>query len=124
MSKELLGTALVKRLCPVCLKEQDSEILMNTVLTKKNADDVKAMHGKVIGFMEDACNECQEKLPKDKGSWLVVVDLSKTEDKSNPHRTGQLFGVRKEYAQKIGVNSYISYIDYNDAITLGFKINQ
>ena len=124
MSKELLGTALVKRLCPVCLKEQDSEILMNTVLTEKNADDVKAMHGKVIGFMEDACNECQEKLPKDKGSWLVVVDLSKTEDKSNPHRTGQLFGVRKEYAQKIGVNSYISYIDYNDAITLGFKINQ
>ena len=124
MAKKVLGTALVKRVCPVCLKEQDSEILMNTVLTKKNADDVKAMHGKVIGFMEDACNECQEKLPKDKGSWLVVVDLSKTEDKSNPHRTGQLFGVRKEYAQKIGVNSYISYIDYNDAITLGFKINQ
>ena len=124
MAKKVLGTALVKRVCPVCCKEQDSEILMNTVLTEKNADDVKAMHGKVIGFMEDACNECQEKLPKDKGSWLVVVDLSKTEDKSNPHRTGQLFGVSKEYAQKIGVNSYISYIDYNDAITLGFKINQ
>lgn len=124
MSKELLGTALVKRLCPVCLKQEDSEILMNTVLTEKNADNIEAMHGKVIGFMDDACDECQEKLPKDKGSWLVVVDLEKTEDKSNPHRTGQLFGVTKEYAQKIGINSYISYIDYNDAITLGFKINQ
>lgn len=124
MAKKVLGTVLVKRLCPVCLKEQDSEILMNTVLTEKNADEIEAMHGKVIGFMEDACDECKEKLPKDKGSWLVVVDLDKTEDKSNPHRTGQLFGVTKEYAQKIGVNSYISYIDYNDAITLGFKINQ
>ena len=124
MSEKLLGTALVKRLCPVCLKEQDSEILMNKVLTEKNANEIEAMHGKVIGFMEDACDECQEKLPKDKGSWLVVVDLEKTEDKSNPHRTGQLFGVTKEYAQKIGVNSYISYIDCNDAIKLGFKINQ
>ena len=122
MSKKLLGTALVKRLCPVCLKEQDSEILMNTVLTEKNADNIEAMHGKVIGFMDDACDECQEKLPKDKGTWLVVVDLSKTEDKSNPHRTGQLFGVTKEYAQKIGINSYISFIDYNDAIKLNFPI--
>ena len=124
MAKKVLGTALVKRLCPVCLKEQDSEILMNTVLTEKNADEIEAMHGKVVGFMDDACDECQEKLPKDKGTWLVVVDLSKTEDKSNPHRTGQLFGVRKEYALKIGVNSYISYIDYNDVIRLGFEINQ
>ena len=122
MAKKVLGTALVKRLCPVCLKEQDSEILMNTVLTEKNADEIEAMHGKVIGFMEDACDECQEKLPKDKGSWLVVVDLEKTDDKSNPHRTGRLFGVTKEYAQKIGVNSYISYIDYNDAIKLNFPI--
>ena len=122
MSKKLLGTALVKRLCPVCLKEQDSEILMNDVLTEKNADNIEAMHGKVIGFMDDACDECQEKLPKDKGTWLVVVDLSKTEDKSNPHRTGQLFGVTKEYAQKIGINSYISFIDYNDAIKLNFPI--
>ena len=122
MSEKLLGTALVKRLCPVCLKEQDSEILMNKVLTEKNADNIEAMHGKVIGFMKDACDECQEKLPKDKGTWLVVVDLSKTEDKSNPHRTGQLFGVTKEYAQKIGINSYISFIDYNDAIRLNFPI--
>ena len=122
MSEKLLGTALVKRLCPVCLKEQDSEILMNTVLSEKNADNVEAMHGKVIGFMDDACDECQEKLPKDKGSWLVVVDLSKTEDKFNPHRTGQLFGVRKEYAQKIGINSYVAYIDVKDAIKLNFPI--
>ena len=122
MSEKLLGTALVKRLCPVCLKQEDSEILMNTMLSEKNADNVEAMHGKVIGFMDDACHECQEKLPKDKGSWLVVVDLSKTEDKFNPHRTGQLFGVRKEYAQKIGINSYISYIDVKEAINLNFPI--
>ena len=124
MSKKLLGTALVKRLCPVCLKEQDSEILMNTVLTEKNAKEVENLHGKVVGFSDKCCDECKEKLPPEKGSWLVVVDLSKTEDKSNPHRTGQLFGVTKEYAQKIGINSYISFIDYNDAIRLGFKINQ
>ena len=122
MAKKVLGTALVKRLCPVCLKEQDSEILMNTVLSEKNADNIEAMHGKVIGFMDNACDECQEKLPKDKGTWLVVVDLSKTEDKSNPHRTGQLFGVSKDYAMKVGINDHVAYIDVKDAIKLNFQI--
>ena len=122
MAKKVLGTALVKRLCPVCLKEQDSEILMNTVLTEKNAKQVENLHGKVVGFSDKCCDECQEKLPKDKGSWLVVVDLSKTEDKSNPHRTGQLFGVSKDYATKVGINSYVAYIDVKDAIKLNFPI--
>ena len=122
MAKKVLGTALVKRLCPVCLKEQDSEILLNKVLTEKNADNVEAMHGKVIGFMDDACDECKEKLPPEKGSWLVVVDLSKTEDLNNPYRTGSIFGVSKDYATKVGINSYVAYIDVKDAIKLNFPI--
>ncbi len=122
MSKKLLGTALVKRLCPVCLKEQDSEILMNTALTEKNAKQVENLHGKVVGFSDKCCDECKEKLPPEKGSWLVVVDLSKTEDKSNPHRTGQLFGVSKEYAMKVGINNHVAYIDVKDAIKLNFPI--
>lgn len=122
MAKKVLGTALVKRVCPVCCKEHDAEILMNTVLSEKNADNVEAMHGKVIGFMDDACHECQEKLPKDKGSWFIVVDSEKTEDLNNPYRTGSIFGVSKDYATKVGINSYVAYIDVKDAIKLNFPI--
>ena len=122
MSKELLGTALVKRLCPVCLKEQDSEILMSKMLTEKNAEEVEKLHGKVIGFSDDCCDECKEKLPPEKGTWFIVVDSEKTDDRNNPYRTGSIFGVSKEYAMKVGINSYIAYIDVKDAIKLNFPI--
>ena len=122
MSEKLLGTALVKRLCPVCLKEQDSEILMNRVLTEKNAKEVEKLHGKVIGFSDDCCDECKEKLPPEKGTWFIVIDAEKTDDLSNPYRIGSIFGVSKEYAMKIGIDSYIAYIDVKDAIKLNFPI--
>lgn len=122
MSEKLLGTALVKRLCPVCLKEQDSEILMNTVLTEKNAKNVEKLHGKVVGFLDDGCDECKEKLPPEKGTWFIVVDVEKTTDRNNPHRIGSIFGVSKEYAMKVGIDSYVTYIDVKDAIKLNFPI--
>jgi len=122
MSEKLLGTALVKRLCPVCLKEQDSEILLNKVLTEKNAKEVEKLHEKVIGFSNDCCDECKEKLPPEKGTWFIVVDVKKTDDRSNPYRTGSIFGVSKEYATKIGIDSYVAYIDVKDAIKLNFPI--
>ena len=122
MSEKLLGTALVKRLCPVCLKEQDSEILMNTVLTEKNAKQVENLHGKVVGFSDKCCDECKEKLPPEKGSWFIVVDSEKTEDLNNPYRTGYIFGVSKEYAMKVGINDHVAYIDVKDAIKLNFPI--
>lgn len=122
MSGKLLGTALVKRLCPVCLKEKDSEILMNKLLTEKNAKYVEKLHGKVIGFLDDGCDECKEKLPPEKGTWFIVVDSEKTDDRSNPYRTGSIFGVSKEYAMKVGINSYVAYIDVKDALKLNFPI--
>ena len=122
MSEKLLGTALVKRLCPVCLKEQDSEILMNKVLTEKNAQNVKKLHGKVVGFLDDGCDECKEKLPPEKGTQFIVVDVEKTTDRENPYRTGSIFGVSKEYAMKVGIDSYVAYIDVKDAIKLNFPI--
>ena len=122
MSEKLLGTALVKRLCPVCLQEQDSEILMNTVLTEKNAEKVKSLHGKVVGFLDDGCDKCKEKLPPEKGTWFIVVDAEKTTDRNNPHRTGSIFGVSKDYAMKVGIDSYVAYIDVKDAIKLNFPI--
>lgn len=122
MSKKLLGTALVKRLCPICLKEKDSEILINKMLTEKNAKDVEKLNGKVVGFLDNGCDECKEKLPPEKGTWFIVVDSEKTTDRQNPYRTGYIFGVSKEYAMKVGITDYVAYIDMKDAIKLNFPI--
>lgn len=90
-----LGVALVKYICPICGKEADSAILMNKVLSKKMAKEVEKLNGQNIGFSEKPCKECQEWI--DKGAFFIIgVDSDKTEDNSNPYRTGHLVGIKKE----------------------------
>lgn len=120
-----LGIALTKELCPVCGKEHDGPIVMNTVLTEHLAKKTEALHKKVIGFMKEPCDECRSKLPKGIGSWIIIVDESKSTSKTNPYRTGQLFGVTRDYSEKLLEGKYneIIYMDYKVAEQLGFEIN-
>ena len=53
-----LGVSLVKYLCPICGNEAEEGIIMNSLLTKKNAKAVEQLHGKTIGFAEHPCKEC------------------------------------------------------------------
>ena len=92
-----LEVALVKRLCPVCLKEQDAEIIMNSKLTSKDADSVKEMHGKVVGY-GDLCEDC--KSPIGEGVYFIGVDDYL--DSSNPSRSGHIVGITKEAAERLG----------------------
>lgn len=106
-----LGVALVKELCPVCLKEMDGPIIMNKVLNERSAEKVEALHGKVIGLAETLCKECEELRTKDgaDGVYLIGVDMSKTEDRNNPYRTGKIICVKREAL--IGVTYNFGYID-------------
>ena len=94
-----LGVALVKRACPICATPHDAEILLNKRLTRPAAKRVEEMHGKVIGMMEKPCDECQKLM--DQGFLCVQVDESKTEDHSNPWRTGKQCVVKHEAMQRI-----------------------
>lgn len=110
MNDNKLGIALTKKLCPVCLKKMDGEIIMNTKLTKGNADKVNELHGKVTHISKDMCNACKEAI--NDGVYIIGVDLSKTEDENNPYRSGHIVGVKrtifKEYPGPI------IYMDYNE----------
>ena len=46
-----LGVSLVKYLCPICCDVADEGIIMNSLLTKQNAEEVKKMHNKAIGLL-------------------------------------------------------------------------
>lgn len=90
---DVIGVALTKRICPICRKEMDGEIVMNKRLTKGEAAKVNALNGQVVGFSENACDECAKL--KDEAAYIVAID----EEHSNEERvtfTGPYFGVNKE----------------------------
>ena len=96
MKTNNLEVSLVKELCPVCCKEMDGPIIMNTVLTEKHAKKVKDLHNKVVGFANHCCEECSKY--KDEAVFFVGIDASKSSKDSleNLYRTGKISGIKKE----------------------------
>lgn len=103
-SESNFGVAMATLICPVCGKDCDSVILMNQRLTPKAKDEVEELHGKTIGYSDKPCSDCKEIL--EEKDILIEVDLSKTNDKSNPYRTGRLILVEKGT-----VASQIAFVD-------------
>lgn len=81
--------SLVKYLCPICGKDAEEGIIMNSLLTEKHAKEVKDLNGKAIGFANHCCKECAKY--KDKGIYFIAIDDSKGgKNLSDFYRTGQL----------------------------------
>ena len=96
MKTNNLEVSLVKELCPVCGKEMDGPIIMNTVLTEKHAKKVRDLHNKVIGFADHCCEECAKY--KDEAVFFVSIDASKSSKNflEELYRTGKISGIKKE----------------------------
>lgn len=92
---KILEAAVVKRLCPVCCKAFDGEFIMNNKLNTAQAKKVKELHGKVIGFSKDPCEECQKIIDEKNVMFFIGIDEDKTTDKGNPFRTGHVVGLDK-----------------------------
>jgi hypothetical protein len=95
---EDLGIALVHDLCPVCTKEMDGSVFINTKLTKSNADKVKAMDGKIV-WSKELCPECKDM--KSKGFILIGAVEAKTQDVTNPYRSGNIWCVEHSVAEQL-----------------------
>ena len=96
MKTNNLEVSLVKELCPVCCKEMDGPIIMNSILTEKHAKNVKDLHNKIIGFADHCCEECSKY--KDEAVFFVSINASKSSKDSleNLYRTGKIIGIKKE----------------------------
>lgn len=103
MENKNLEVVLAKELCPICGKEMDGPIIMNSVLTPSAAKKVKNLHGKVIGFSENACKECSKY--KDDVVYLIGIDSSLSDTKSleGLYRTGDILGVKREDSFIVGI---------------------
>ena len=125
-----LGVSIVKYLCPICGKEADNGIIMNSLLTEENAKEVEKLHNKAIGYADHACKECATY--KDKVVFFVGIDASKS-TKTDPYRTGQIVGVKKEaeivehcknFIQTLKDGSQYCFIDYKVGESIGLWSNQ
>ena len=115
-TKNNLGVALVKELCPICCKEIDGPIIMNRVLTEEYANNVENMHGKVIGFADHCCEECAKY--KDEAVFFISIDESKSSGDSleNLYRTGKISGIKKD------IDMIKQFKDYIITIKDGVKV--
>lgn len=89
-----VGVALVYKICPVCGQKNGEQILMNSVLTEERAEEINKLHDKCIGYSDEPCKECKEMM--EKAFLCIIYDESKTTEETDPYRTGQIIGVRKE----------------------------
>jgi hypothetical protein len=94
-----LGVALTKTLCPICTEEMDGDILINTRLTEGAAKKVEAMHNQVVGWSKTLCPNCLDM--KSKGFILIGAVEAKTEDVTNPYRSGNIWVVKQEVADDL-----------------------
>lgn len=93
-----IGVALVHELCPVCTKEMDGSVFINQKLSEKEAKKVEDMHGKVV-WSKELCPDCKEM--KSQGFILIGAVEAKTEDATNPYRSGNIWCVKQEVADQL-----------------------
>ena len=105
--------ALCKEICPLCGSLQDGPLLMNTSFSTRQAEQVKALDGKVIGIMPEPCKSCKTMMSQ--GFLLIGVIEEKTTDRKNPYRSGHIWVVRLEQAVKVfgekATNAGAGFID-------------
>jgi hypothetical protein len=104
--------ALVKRVCRVCHKEVDAEIVVATrYFNGEPLTDLSQYHGKVVGFLEEPCDDCKEKFRMDEYNIILEFDEAKTDDRNDPYCTGRVLQVRKdtEFAKVLPVKNGMCY---------------
>lgn len=105
MKKDIIGTAVVHEICPVCGKPMNEQVIINKHLTENAANKVKEMNGKAVGYSKNACEECTKY--KDKVVYIIGVDPEKSK-KDNPYRTGQVIGIKNNCDFILDNHKYIN----------------
>jgi RNA polymerase subunit RPABC4/transcription elongation factor Spt4 len=75
-----LGIALTKEMCFICRSVFDGPIVMQTKLVTENRakEFEKKTHGKVVGYTEKPCHECQKHLDN-KLIGFIVIDPERSD---------------------------------------------
>lgn len=94
MKNNNLEVGIVKYACPICGKEVNNEVIINSKLTKKAAQSIREMNGKFIGYSKNACEECLKY--KDEVVFFIGIIPEKSDKTNGIYRTGDVVGVKQE----------------------------
>jgi len=96
-----LDRAVPYLLCPVTMEKMDAGLYIRTngkggampLVTEEYQVLNKKIHNKCIGISPTMCDDAKAKIGD--GFYLVEIDMEKTNDRSNPYRTGNVIGLKK-----------------------------
>lgn len=94
MENDNFEVGIVKYACPICGKEVDNDVILNSKLTKKAAQSIREMNGKFIGYSKNACEECLKY--KDEVVFFIGIIPEKSDKTTGIYRTGHIVGVKQE----------------------------
>lgn len=94
MKNDNFEVGIVKYACPICGKEVDNEVILNSKLTKKAAQSIREMNGKFIGYSKNACEECLKY--KDEVVFFIGIIPEKSDKTMGVYRTGHVVGVKQD----------------------------
>lgn len=68
---------VVHEVCPICCSALNASILsiLPEDSSKETAEEIKNMDGKAIGFSDEPCKNCQEKINK---GYIALIGLNET----------------------------------------------
>lgn len=94
---EDFAMALPRHVCPVCLKDRAfDEPIINRVISKEAADEVRQFDNAIVGVSVTACKFCKPKLEEDE-IFFIEIDpvqlllMGKDVTFLNMPRTGRVF---------------------------------
>lgn len=116
-----LETAIAYYSCPVCGAKIEECIIINSILTEKEANNVKSYSGKCIGYSNHVCDDCKQYI--DKGVFVIAIDPDKSKNTclETMYRTGQyavlskdaeILNIMKDFIIKLEDNSEICFMDF------------
>lgn len=120
-----LKASIVKYLCPICGKEAEEGIIMNSLLTEKAAKEVEELNGKTIGYTDHACKGCAQY--KDEAVFFIGIDEEKSTP-TDPYRTGNIVGIKKDsrlvkqckdYIFELKDGTKYCYLEFNTGKEIG-----
>ena len=109
MSSNNIAVSLVYHVCPSCLKKDGGSIIIpkKINLSKAKQKEFEEINHKVIGF-GDLCEECTDFINRGY-IHLIEIDPTKSDDMSNPYRTGKQVCIKKPTLDKIIDTSSIKH---------------
>lgn len=129
MKQDKNPVAIIHHVCPICAKVDDGDLVINMRM-----GDMSHVHNQKVGW--ELCDTCKDAIEVKKAIMLIVVDESRTTDRSDIntwYRCGHIFGVTEDYVRRVFQPEAVvqqvlkkrsAVLDINAAEDLGFDVSK